>query len=66
MVTTLIKKKEIQNLVRKTVIQSLQEILNDPDYGLEITKNLQGRLKKYSKNPSKKLISLNEIKERYL
>ena len=66
MATTLIKEKEIQNLVRKTVIESLQEILNDPDYGLEITKNLQSRLKKYSKNPSKKLISLNEIKERYL
>ena len=34
MATTLIKEKEIQNLVRKTVIESLQEILNDPDYGL--------------------------------
>ena len=66
MAATLIKEKEIQNLVRKTVIQSLQEILNDPDYGLEITKNLQSRLNKYSQNPSKKLISLNKIKERYL
>jgi signal recognition particle GTPase len=66
MATTLIKEKEIKNLVRKTVIQSLQEILNDPDYGLEITENLQSRLKKYSKNPAKKLTSLNKIKERYL
>ena len=67
MATTLVKEKEIRNLIRRTVIESVQGVLTDPDYGFEITESVARRLKKYSKNiPFHRLISLSELKHKYL
>lgn len=61
----LTNEKRISNFIRKTIIESIQDVFTDPDYGLEMEKNFAKRLKKYSiKNP-KKLISLSDIKKKY-
>jgi len=62
MATTLVKEKEIKNLIRRTVIESVQGVLTDPDYGLELNERFAARLKKELEVPSKKLKPLAEIK----
>jgi len=54
MVNTINEKK-----VRSIVIETLREILNDPDFGLELRKEIVKRLRKRPK----KLISLEKIKK---
>ena len=53
------------SLVRMTVAESVQQILADPDFGLEIKDSFKKRLLKYKNKKSKKFISLAEIKKRY-
>jgi hypothetical protein len=49
---------------RAIVFQALQEIMRDPDFGLEISSATRKQLKQAVK--SKKRISLTEIKRKYL
>ena len=54
--------KKINNLIKKTVIETIQEILKDPDFGLE----LRDWVKKRLRERPKKLIPFAEIKKKYL
>jgi hypothetical protein len=56
------KNKRINNFIKKTVIETIQEILEDPDFGLELQEWVKNRLRK----KAKKLIPLEEIKKKYL
>jgi len=48
-----------ENKIRQIVIETLREILNDPDFGLELREEIIKRLRKKPKN----LISLENIKK---
>jgi len=62
MAQTEIKNKRINSLIKKTVIEAIQKILEDPDFGLELQEWVKKRLKK----KPKKLIPFEEIKKKYL
>jgi len=64
--TTKDKEKQIQNLIRRTIIESVQNIFGDPDYSMDIKNNITDRLKKYSLKTPSKHISLKDIKKKYL
>lgn len=55
----------MQNLVRKTIVESVHGVLTDPDYGLEVSDDTAKRLKKYSTKSSKKRISLKDLQKKY-
>ena len=57
----LTKERKLDTLIRRTVIETLQEILHDKDLGLEF----QGWVKKRLKGRSQKLIPLGQIKKEY-
>jgi len=48
-----------ENKIRQIVIETLREILNDPDFGLELREEIIKRLRKKPRN----LISLENIKK---
>jgi hypothetical protein len=54
--------KQLNRLIRKNVIEVIREILNDPDFGLELRDWVKKRLRK----KPKKLIPFEEIKKKYL
>ena len=54
--------KKLNALIRKTVIETIQEILADPDFGLELREWVKKRLRK----KPKKLIPFEEIRKKYL
>lgn len=58
----LIEEKKINNLVKKAVNQALQDLLSDPDFGLELEKWVKNRLGK----KKQKTISLKELGNKYL
>jgi len=60
------KEKRIQNLIKIAVAESVQSVLTDPDYGLDLKESFKKRLKKYSAKNPKKLSSLEQIKKKYL
>jgi hypothetical protein len=45
-----IKNKRINNFIKKTVIETIQEILEDPDFGLELQEWVKKDLGKKQKN----------------
>jgi len=51
---------EIKSLIAQTVI----DVLNDPDFGLELTEKAKKRLRDASL-PNKKMIPLSVIKRKY-
>ena len=51
---------EIKSLIAQTVI----DVLNDPDFGLELTEKTKKRLRDASL-PNKKMIPLSVIKRKY-
>lgn len=65
MATILTKEREIKNLIRRTIIESIQDILTDPDYGMKLRKSIVQRLERYSKETPKQMTSLDDIKKRY-
>ncbi|MDA2922031.1 hypothetical protein MYX07_02055 [Patescibacteria group bacterium AH-259-L07] len=65
MATISMKEKEIKNFIRRTIIESIQDILTDTDYGMKLRKSIVQRLEKYSKRTPKKITSLDDIKKRY-
>lgn len=61
MTRTMLQTQKLNNLIRQTIIRTVQEVLRDPDYGLELQEWAKKRL---SKNP-KKFVSFEKIKEKY-
>lgn len=57
-----LEEERLKNLIRQTVIETLQAILRDPDFGLELQDWVKTRLKKRPK----KLVPFKEIKKKYL
>ncbi|KKU81026.1 MAG: hypothetical protein UY07_C0027G0007 [Parcubacteria group bacterium GW2011_GWA1_47_8] len=55
---TLVQQKQLQSLVRRTIIESVQEIFADPDLGLRLSSQTIKQLKKAQKVNPKKLTSL--------
>lgn len=53
---------ELQILIRKAVHEELQNIIADPDWGLELTEEIQTRLQ--SSLSSSERISFEEVKNR--
>ncbi|OGZ18381.1 MAG: hypothetical protein A2V72_02100 [Candidatus Nealsonbacteria bacterium RBG_13_37_56] len=52
--------------IRSAVIEVIREILDDPDYGLELTPYIVRRLKESLKSKKEgRLISFEEIKNKY-
>ncbi len=58
---TLTQKQNLNNLIRRTVLEVVQEVLADPDFGLELTEKVKKRLK----SKPKKFISFEQIKKKY-
>jgi hypothetical protein len=59
------KEKQMQNLIRRTIIESVVGILGDPDYDIGIRSGVEKRLKKYSSKTPRKSISLKDLKKKY-
>lgn len=56
-----LKDKNLNNLIRWTVIETIHEVLKDPDFGLELREWAGKRLR----TRPRKLIPLEEIKKRH-
>ena len=61
MLETVIKDKKLNNLIRQRVIETIQELLRDPDFGLELQDWVKERLRK---KPDR-FIPFKEIKKKY-
>ena len=58
MTKAMLKDKKLNNLIRWTIMETVQEVLRDPDLGLDLQEWVKRRL---NKRPQK-LIPLEEIK----
>lgn len=56
-----ITKNHIKTEVRRIVIETIQDVLSDPDFGLEI----QGWVKERLKKRPKRTIPFEKLKEKY-
>jgi hypothetical protein len=54
--------KQLNELIRQNVIEVIREMLNDPDFGLELREWVKKRLRK----KPKKLIPFEEVKKKCL
>jgi len=61
MTKTVSQNQELNSLVRKTIIETIQEVLMDPDYDLELQKWVKERLKKRPRA----FVPFEEIKRKY-
>ena len=61
--STALQEKQIYNLVRKQIIEVLQEFLNDPDFGSQLTEYARKKIKRSM--ASKKRIPLDDILRKY-
>mgnify|MGYP001773605701 CR=1 FL=1 len=58
--------KQLNKMIFKSVIKTIREILNDPDYGLPLTPETVRRLKKSIRSKKAgRLISFDEILKKY-
>jgi hypothetical protein len=57
--------KKLSNDVKEFVIRVVGEVLNDPDFGMNLTEETKRKLRQAS-NFDGKTISLNEIEKKYL
>lgn len=65
MTKALLDDKKLNNFIRKTTIETVREIFNDPDYGLPLTLQTIGRLKKSLKSKKAgRLVDFEEILKR--
>jgi hypothetical protein len=55
---------KINQEMRAFIVRAVHEVLNDPDFGLELSEQAKRRLRTAAR--AKKTISLSEIKRRYL
>lgn len=58
---TLTEQRQLQSLVRRTIIESVQGIFADPDFGLKLSTRTTKQLKKAQKISPKKLTYLGEF-----
>jgi len=66
MAKTVLKNKKLNNLIRQTIIETIQRIFNDPDYGLPLTPQTIRRLRKSIKSKkSGRVIDFEEIFKKY-
>lgn len=61
MAKAVLRNKKLNNLIRQTIIETIQEVLRDPDYGLELREWVKKRLRKRHKN----FIPFEKIKKKY-
>ena len=57
--------RKIINTVRRAVAESVQEVLSDPDYELELTRTAQKRLARFRRIKKHSTLSLGEVKQRF-
>ncbi len=63
---TIDKNKNLTNLIRQTVLEIIQEILADPDYGLALNGNFEKRLKKSVQSKQDgEIVSFDKILKKY-
>ncbi len=62
---TLTQEKQIEFVVRRTIIESVQEIFADPDFGLKLSAQTVKQLKKAQKVNPKKLTLLTDFRKKY-
>ncbi|MDO8524398.1 MAG: hypothetical protein Q7R99_02080 [bacterium] len=63
---TINKNKSLTNLIRQTVLEIIQEILADPDYGLALNGNFEKRLEKsIQSQKAGKVVSFDKILKKY-
>lgn len=66
MAKTLIDDKKLDALIRHRVAEVVQDMLNDPDYGLELRPEFVKRLKKsVESKKAGRVVPFSEIKEKY-
>jgi len=64
--TQTIKNTELNNLIKRTVLEVVQETLADPDFGLEFRESFVKRMKKsIQSQKNEKFISFEQIKKKY-
>ena len=56
--------RKLNKEVKTFIVQAIYEILNDPDFGLELSEKAKKRLRQ-SLISKQKTISFSEIKKRY-
>lgn len=59
------RKQKLNGQLRLYISQAVAEIINDPDYGLELSEKTKARLQRARKQDNK-TVSLEEIKKKYL
>ncbi len=63
---TLTRDRKLNNLIRRTVIETVRDIFNDPDYGLPLNPETIRRLKKSVKSKKAgRVISFEDILKKY-
>lgn len=63
---TITQNKNLNTLIRRTVVEVVQEILADPDYGMELRQSFTKRLKKSVQSAKTgKVASFEEILKKY-
>lgn len=62
---TLIRNKNIQALIKRSIVEIIEDILADPEYGLPLRARVMKRLQKYAKATPKKGISLGEFRHKH-
>lgn len=58
---TITLNRRINNLIRRTTIETIQEVLRNPDFGFELREWVKKRLRERPR----KLIPFEEIKRKY-
>lgn len=66
MATKELQKKDFGPKFRALVVEAVQEVLSDPDFGLELRPEFKKRLLASYRNNRQRGISLAEVKRRYL
>jgi len=64
MAITTITKKELTKEVKTFIVRLVNEILSDPDFGLELSEKAKKRLRQ-TLAPKQKTISFSKIREKY-
>ena len=62
--TTITIPKELTKEVKTFIIQAVNEVLNDPDFGLELSEKAKKRLRQ-ALISKRKTISFSEIRKKY-
>jgi len=64
--TTTQNQQQNKQFIRQTVLETVREIFNDPDYGLPLTSQTIRRLKKSMKSKKAgRIIGVDEILKKY-